>query len=448
MRVHVLGVCGTFMAGVALLARELGHEVAGSDKGCYEPMAGQLRRAGVRWKAPRGGQLPPADLHIVGNAVSRGDPQLEAILRRGLPHCSGPEWLQREVLARRAKVVMVAGTHGKTTTSTMLVHVLERLGWRPGYLVGGLPAGGLPSARLGGKKVAVVEADEYDTACWDKRPKFAHYRADVAVLTNVEFDHADIYPDLAAVKRQFALLPRYLKPGGCLLRNARDRHSRAAVAPAPWYELAAYSDPQGLAIARKSLRDRRRGRDRRLPAAPPPGAHNRLNFLAAAAACERLGIPLAAAAAALADYELPARRLQRLAAAPCLLYDDFAHHPTAIAATLATLRELHPAQRITALLEPGSNTMRMGRWRTRLAPALRAADRVRVYAAGLDWDVAAALRPLGKRARIETDAARLQAELLRELRAGEVVVMLSNGSFGGLRETLPRALARIKKLPQ
>ena len=445
MRVHVLGVCGTFMAGVALLARELGHEVTGSDAGCYEPMKGQLARAGVKRLGGYAGRLPPADLYIVGNAISRGNPQLEKILAAGRPYCSGPEWLQREFLARQRQVVAVAGTHGKTTTSAMLVHALEGLGLDPGYLVGGMLAGQRPSARLGAGKIAVVEADEYDSACWDKRPKFAHYRPDLAIVTNIEFDHADIYPDLAAVQHQFALLPRYLKPGGRMLINARDRRSQRTFTPAAWFELLAYNQRGGLGFRGADLVDSETGtRWRDAASSLPPGVHNRSNALACLQACASLTqSDLGACLQALRGCELPARRLQQLRrTGSWTLYDDFAHHPTAIAATLAALQEMHPQGRLTAIFEPRSRTMLMGRWRQRLAPALAPAARVYAHEpANLDWSLRAALRPLARRARVFAEVDALREAVVKEARAGDVMVMLSNGDFSGLRASLPRALA-------
>ncbi len=433
------------MAGAALLARELGHEVTGSDAGCYEPMKGQLARAGVKRLGGYAGRLPPADLYVVGNAISRGNPQLEKILAAGRPYCSGPAWLQREFLARQRQVVAVAGTHGKTTTSAMLVQALEGLGLDPGYLVGGMLAGQRPSARLGGGKIAVVEADEYDSACWDKRPKFAHYRPDLTIVTNIEFDHADIYPDLAAVQHQFALLPRYLKPGGRMLINARDRRSQRTFAPAEWFELLAYNQRAGLGFRGADLVDSETGtRWRDAAAGLPPGAHNRSNALACLQACASLTQSgLNACLQALRGCELPARRLQQLRrTGNWTLYDDFAHHPTAIAATLAALQEMHPQGRLTAIFEPRSRTMLMGRWRQRLAPALAPAARVYAHEpANLGWSLRAALRPLARRARVFAEVDALREAVVKEARAGDVMVMLSNGDFSGLRTALPRALA-------
>lgn len=442
MKVHVLGVCGTFMGGVAQLAVARGHAVSGTDASFYEPMASQLRAAGIDCASQ-----PLADLrghavdeYVVGNVISRGNQDAEAILAAGTPFVSGPAWLAREVLAQVPDVVAVAGTHGKTTTTAMIIHILEQCGRDPGYLVGGVPRRGAPSARLGGGGCFVVEADEYDTAFWDKRPKFIHYWAKVAVLNNVEFDHADIYPDLASIERQFALLPRQVRPGGTVVANWADELVRRAIPARPWHGVVRFNDPVGLHWAGTELRDGAAvlGTATHLPV----GRHNQANALAALAACRALGVAMPEALVALATFVLPSRRMEVIhSAGGVIVLDDFAHHPTAIRATIATLAEAYPATRLLVALEPCSNTMRAGHWQDELAGCLAGADRVYVLATGLEWDPAVALAPLGDRVLVCADVGVLHDALVAELVAGDVLALLSNGDFGGLRQDLPKALA-------
>ncbi len=442
MRVHVLGVCGTFMGGVAQIASALGSEVEGSDAAFYEPMAGLLDAAGVKLHEGFDASCSdrPADLYVVGNVVRRGNPLFEDACRSGRPFASGPQWVADSFLSANDRVVAVAGTHGKTTTSAMAVHILEEAGLSPGYLVGGVLANGR-SAAAGAGKVAVVEADEYDTALFDKRPKFTHYWADVTVLNNVEFDHADIYPDLDAVMRQFRLLPRHVRAGGTVVANWADANVREAVPDAPWHATVRTNDPGGWSVDGDAVRGPG-GASFPLPALPP-GRHVRDNFLAALAACEAVGVPPERSAEAMAGFRLPMRRMQVIhSGGGVTVIDDFAHHPTSIALTIEAAREALDGGELAVLFEPRSNTMRAGRWRGSLATSLRGADRVLALSDGLDWDLESELWPLGAKARVFGDAGKLEeAALGIASKGGVTLLMLSNGDFCGLRSSLPRKLA-------
>ena len=446
MRVHVLGICGTFMGGVAQLARALGDEVSGSDVAAWPPMGEQLARAGI---AVREGYEPahlepPPDLVVIGNALSRGNPAVEHVLDAGLPYVSGPQWLAERVLRGR-EVIAVAGTHGKTTTASLVAWILERAGLAPGFLVGGVPAGFGVSARLGAGRHFVVEADEYDTAFFDKRAKFVHYRPRIAVLNNLEYDHADIYPDLAAIQRQFHHLVRTVPGTGRILAAAGDAALDEVLAMGCWTPVERYGvEAEGAAggaewSARLAADDGSRFAilHRGSPVAEVAwrlrGRHNVHNALAAVAAAAAAGVPAAEAARALEDFAGVRRRLELLGeAGGVAVYDDFAHHPTAIAATLAALRAAGGGP-VVAVLEPRSNTMRMGVHRAALAEALAAADAVVAYAPpDLGWDLAAALAPLGARARVAGSVEAVAEAALAAAVAGARVVVMSNGGFGGV----------------
>jgi len=449
MHLHILGICGTFMGGLAALAREAGHRVTGCDAGVYPPMSDQLRALGIDliegW-SPDQIALKP-DVYVVGNVVSRGNPLMEAILDAGAPYTSGPQWLAEHVLAGR-HVLAVAGTHGKTTTTAMLTWVLEQAGQQPGFLVGGVPQNFGVSARLGQPDAPfVIEADEYDTAFFDKRSKFVHYRPRTAVLNNLEFDHADIFPDLGAIETQFHHLVRTVPASGRLVVNAREESLQRVLDRGCWSEvlrfgarreepgvLRARGEPHDFDVLRGSLK---LGRvDWSLL-----GEHNQLNALAAIGAAEHVGVAPDAAASALGSFRNVRRRLElRGEAGGVAVYDDFAHHPTAIHTTIDGLRRKVGPARILAVFEPRSNTMKRGDMAALLPWALEEADLAFCHAAGLDWDAAAALAPLGPQAQVCADIDSLVAAVRRAAQPGDHVLCMSNGGFGGIHGRLLQAL--------
>ncbi|RME34910.1 MAG: UDP-N-acetylmuramate:L-alanyl-gamma-D-glutamyl-meso-diaminopimelate ligase, partial [Gammaproteobacteria bacterium] len=452
MRLHILGICGTFMGGLALLARSLGHEVRGSDRNVYPPMSDQLREQGIELlEGDDPAHLEPApDRVIIGNALSRGHPQVEAVLDRGLPYTSGPQWLAEEVLAGRW-VLAVSGTHGKTTTSSLLAHLLQAGGLEPGFLIGGVPLDFGVSARLGGSPFFVVEADEYDSAFFDKRSKFVHYRPRTLVINNIEYDHADIFPDLASIQRQFYHLVRTVPGSGLILRRQPDAAIDQTLALGCWSEVAGFSTgEQAKWRAEALVRDWSRFRVFHEGEAIGDcewsliGRFNAENALAAIAAARHAGVPPSVALPALTGFRGVRRRLELLGEpAGVRVYDDFAHHPTAIAATLEALRERVGEARIIAVLEPRSNTMRAGVHRETLAGALALADRVLLYRPqGLEWDLEAATATLPARS-VHRDTAEIIERLRRECRRGDHVVILSNGGFEGLHRRLLTALAQL-----
>jgi UDP-N-acetylmuramate: L-alanyl-gamma-D-glutamyl-meso-diaminopimelate ligase len=449
MHLHILGICGTFMGSLAAIAREAGHRVTGCDAGVYPPMSDQLRALGIDliegWSADQLVLKP--DVFVVGNVVTRGNALMEAILDAGAPYTSGPQWLADQVLRGR-HVLAVAGTHGKTTTTAMLAWILDQAGLQPGFLIGGVPMNFGVSARLGAGPSFVIEADEYDTAFFDKRSKFVHYRPRTAILNNLEFDHADIFPDLAAIETQFHHLVRTVPSQGRLVVNAREEALVRVLARGCWSEvqhfggrkeepgvLRARGDPHDFDVLRGSLR---------LAHVDWPllGEHNQLNALAAIAAAEHVGVEAAVAAAALARFENVRRRLElRGSAGGVSVYDDFAHHPTAIRTTIDGLRRKVGDARILAVFEPRSNTMKRGDMAALLPWSLEEADLAFCHAADLGWDAAAALAPLGDRVQVFDE---LEA-LLRAVRAaaqpGDHVLCMSNGGFGGVHGKLLAQLA-------
>jgi UDP-N-acetylmuramate: L-alanyl-gamma-D-glutamyl-meso-diaminopimelate ligase len=450
MHIHIIGICGTFMGGIAGLAKAAGHRVTGCDREVYPPMSEELARLGIEvtegWDP---GQLEPApDMVVIGNVMSRGNPLVEAVLEQGLPYTSGPAWLAEHVLAGR-RVLAVAGTHGKTTTSSLLAWILEASGLEPGFLIGGVPLDFGASARLGGSDLFVVEADEYDTAFFDKRAKFVHYRPRVAVLNNLEYDHADIYADMAAIRWQFHQLIRTVPGGGRLVVRAGDAELAETLAMGCWTPVETFAaggeadwrvdfgpDGEGISLTAP-------GGERLQDDWPLAGEHNLENTAAAVAAAAAVGVEPAAALAAVARFRGVRRRLELAAEGGGIrVYDDFAHHPTAIARTLAGLRRREPEARIVVALEPRSNTMRLGVHRETLAGSLAGADRVFVFAPdGLEWDLAAALASLGDRATLAGDYGEMAEGVLREVAAGDILVLMSNGGFGGLRERVVAALS-------
>jgi UDP-N-acetylmuramate: L-alanyl-gamma-D-glutamyl-meso-diaminopimelate ligase len=455
MHVHILGISGTFMGGVAALAKAAGHRVTGSDRNVYPPMSTQLTALGIELiEGFEAAQLTPRpDVVVVGNVMTRGLPVIEALLESDIALTSGPQWLAREVLQGRW-VLAVAGTHGKTTTASLLAWILEYAGLGPGFLIGGVPANFATSARLGNAPFFVIEADEYDTAFFDKRAKFVHYRPRTLILNNLEFDHADIYDDVAAIERQFHHLIRILPGSGRIIWNAADARLRHTLAMGSWTPCEGFASAASAADALWRSRpangvtdgscfevlegDRVHGEVRW----PLIGDHNVDNALAALAAARHAGVPLAQAIEALGSFKGIARRMQlRGEVGGITIYDDFAHHPTAIQTTLAGLRARVKDARIVAVLEPRSHTMRAGVHRDTLAPAFAAADEVWLYAPpDLGWDVNAVLAGLGERGRARHELASLSADLARTLRPGDHVLVMSNGSFGGLHERLLEAL--------
>jgi UDP-N-acetylmuramate: L-alanyl-gamma-D-glutamyl-meso-diaminopimelate ligase len=453
MRVHILGICGTFMGGIAAIAKAAGHEVSGSDQNVYPPMSTQLEQLGIALEQGYDQKHvdPDLDCVVVGNALSRGKPVVEALLDSGVPYYSGPQWLAENVL-RDKWVLAVSGTHGKTTTTSMLAWILEYAGLDPGFLIGGIPRNFDISARLGGSKYFVVEADEYDTAFFDKRAKFVHYRPRTLVINNIEYDHADIYPDVDAILWQFHQLVRTVPGNGLILANGRDPNVDKLRARGVWTPVETFS-ARGEAdwtAAYESIGERSRfevkRRGSRLGAVlwALLGEHNLENALAALAAALHVGVPADVALAALGEFSGVKRRLEKRGEfAGIALYEDFAHHPTAIATTLAGLKSVGTAKRIVAVMEPRSNTMRMGVHRDTLAESFAGADRLFVLGADdMGWDVQAAFAPLGAKASVAANVDDLLAALLVELRAGDHVVLMSNGGFQGLPLKLERALER------
>jgi UDP-N-acetylmuramate: L-alanyl-gamma-D-glutamyl-meso-diaminopimelate ligase len=456
MHVHILGICGTFMGGLAALARAAGFTVTGSDRNVYPPMSTQLESLGIALtEGFEAAQLMPApDMVVVGNVMTRGQPVIEALLESRLPYMSGPEWLARTLLKNRW-VLAVAGTHGKTTTASLLAWILEDAGRDPGFLIGGVPANFGASARSGREPFFVIEADEYDTAFFDKRAKFVHYHPRTVILNNLEYDHADIYPDVAAIQRQFHHLVRIVPGSGRIIWNAADARLQETLAMGCWTPLEGFAlsaHGQALWSARPVPGTEDFSRFEVLEGGRPRGsvhwsligAHNVENALAAIAAARHAGVELPKALAALEGFQGIARRMQlRGEVNGISVYDDFAHHPTAIATTIDGLRRRAGDARILAVLEPRSHTMRMGVHRHTLPGALAGADEVWLYTpADLGWDAATVLGALGGRGHASGDIDALARELARAARPGDQVLIMSNGGFGGLHEKLLAALRR------
>ncbi|MEK7321473.1 MAG: UDP-N-acetylmuramate:L-alanyl-gamma-D-glutamyl-meso-diaminopimelate ligase [Pseudomonadota bacterium] len=450
MHIHILGICGTFMGGIALLAREMGLRVTGSDANVYPPMSTQLEAHGIGlMQGFEAAHLEPApDLVVIGNALSRGNAAVEYVLNRGIPYTSGPAFLADVVLKDRW-VLAVAGTHGKTTTSGMLAWILEYAGLRPGFLIGGVPNNFGVSARLGDAPFFVVEADEYDTAFFDKRSKFVHYRPRTVILNNLEFDHADIFPDLAAIQRQFHHLVRTVPGGGLIVAPRHDDNLKEMLAQGCWtaVEYFAVGDDSEWSVHDKMPDGGRfavhwQGQRKGVVEWELMGDHNVHNALAAIAAARHAGVTPEHAIAALAEFRNVKRRMeQRAQVNGITVYDDFAHHPTAIATTLAGLRRRVGGARIIAVLEPRSNTMRLGVHREELAPSLAGADAVFLYQpADLRWDVREVARAVGSRAQVCGDIPALVREIAALARPGDHVLIMSNGAFGGLHDKLAEAL--------
>jgi UDP-N-acetylmuramate: L-alanyl-gamma-D-glutamyl-meso-diaminopimelate ligase len=452
--IHILGICGTFMGGIALLARELGCRVTGSDASVYPPMSTQLRAAGIDLKE---GYLaehlqPRPDCVVVGNAMTRGNPAVEHVLNEGIPYTSGPQWLAEKLLHHRW-VLAVSGTHGKTTTSSMLAWIMEYAGLKPGFLVGGVPGNFGVSARMGESDFFVVEADEYDTAFFDKRSKFVHYRPRTLSINNMEFDHADIFDDLAAIQRQFHHLVRCVPGNGSIVyphgvaaveetlaQGCWTPTVSLAVGPgsgADWHAELCSTDGSSFSLQRSEA-------EKVTVRWPLCGRHNVENALSAAAAAHHAGVPLAVSAEALESFSGVKRRLELLGeVAGIAVYDDFAHHPTAIATTLQGLRARNDGGRLIALLEPRSNTMRMGQHREQLAASTREADLVYWFQPeGLDWSLDSVIEASPVPAVLASDVDDLVDRVLADARAGDQVVIMSNGGFAGIHDKLLARLAQ------
>ncbi len=451
--IHILGICGTFMGGIALLARERGYRVTGSDANVYPPMSTQLEAAGIELMEGYAAEhLQPApDQVVVGNAMTRGNPAIEYMLNQGLNYISGPQWLAEHLLHDKW-VLAVSGTHGKTTTSSLLAWILEYAGMQPGFLIGGVPANFGQSARSGGSDFFVVEADEYDTAFFDKRSKFVHYRPRTVVINNLEFDHADIFPDLGAIQRQFHHLVRTVPGEGVIVHPAAVPAVDEVLAQGCWTPTATFAI-EGEADWRAELLQadgsafELLGPDGQLQRVDWGylGRHNIENALAAVAAARHVGVPPAVAAAALAEFRGVKRRLELLGSpGDVYVYDDFAHHPTAIATTLQGLRAHVGQGRVIALVEPRSNTMRMGGHRAQLAAATAAADAVYWFQPeGMDWSLEGVVESSPVPARLFSDVAELARTVAANARAGDRVVIMSNGSFGGVHQRVLRELESV-----
>jgi UDP-N-acetylmuramate: L-alanyl-gamma-D-glutamyl-meso-diaminopimelate ligase len=443
VHIHILGICGTFMGGLAQLAQAAGHRVSGCDANVYPPMSDQLTAAGMTLIEGFGAdQLNVApDLWIIGNVVTRGNPLMEAILDRHLPFVSGPQWLAEHVLRGR-HVLAVAGTHGKTTTTSMLAWILQEAGLEPGFLVGGVPQDFGRSAQAGRGPHFVIEADEYDTAFFDKRSKFIHYLPDTAILNNLEFDHADIFADLAAIETQFHHLVRTLASKARIVAHGGDEAVARVLVRGCWSELERFGgDGEWQIGAEPPYMVTRRGVPVGCLELELPGPHNRMNALAAIAAAQHVGIEPETALAALARFGGVKRRLElRGIAAGVSVIDDFAHHPTAIRESIGALRERRPGQRIVAILEPRSNTMKQGATRAQLPGSLAEADRVYCYSGGVGWNVAEAMLPLGERASVHADLENMVEAIVAAAVEGDQLLVMSNGGFGGIHARLLQRL--------
>ncbi|MCF8147451.1 MAG: UDP-N-acetylmuramate:L-alanyl-gamma-D-glutamyl-meso-diaminopimelate ligase [Sulfuritalea sp.] len=469
MHIHILGICGTFMGGLAALAREAGHRVTGCDSGVYPPMSDQLRSLGIELIEGFGAEqmaLQP-DMFVVGNVISRARnsdtspkfPLMEAILDAGAPYTSGPQWLAEHVLQGR-HVLAVAGTHGKTTTTAMLAWILESAGLQPGFLVGGVPLNFGVSARLGQGKTFVIEADEYDTAFFDKRSKFVHYRPRTAVLNNLEFDHADIFDDLAAIERQFHHLVRTVPSTGRLVVNGLEESLTRVVSQGCWSELRTFGasvsdfnavgEPHDFTVTHQ-------GKPLAHVQWSLGGVHNQLNALAAITAADHVGVTPAQSAQALARFENVKRRMEVRARIPfppvssnaaalaetsdaVTIYDDFAHHPTAIRTTVNGLRRRIGSARILAVFEPRSNTMKLGAMKAQLPWSLEEVDLAFCHTGGLGWDAAEALQSMGGKALCAPTIDALAAQVASHVRAGDHILCMSNGGFGGIHQKLAQLL--------
>lgn len=452
MHIHILGICGTFMGGLAVLARSAGHRVTGCDANVYPPMSTQLEAQGIElivgYDAAQADLAP--DLFVVGNAISRGNPLLEAILDRNLAYVSGPQWLSDNILRGRW-VLAVAGTHGKTTTTSLLTWILEEAGLNPSFLVGGVPQGLDISARLTDSPFFVIEADEYDTAFCDKRSKFVHYHPRTAILNNLEFDHADIFADLAAIETQFHHLVRTVPASGLIVSNAADANLPRVLSRGCWTPIEAFEAAVGAEKGWRTQSGTVAGSFEVILDGASVGIvskfalsgdHNRANALAALIAARHAGVPLPVGIKALESFAGIKRRMEvRGVVRGVTVIDDFAHHPTAIRLTIAGLRQKIGKARILAVLEPRSNTMKLGTMKAQLPCSLKEADLVFCYAENLGWNAAEALGPLGEIARCFEQLGELVAAVTSQAHAGDYILVMSNGGFGGVHQKLLAAMA-------
>lgn len=454
MHIHILGICGTFMGSLAVLAKELGHTVTGSDANVYPPMSTQLEAQGIRlMQGYDAAHLNPApDLVIIGNAMSRGNTAVEYVLNTGIPYTSGPAWLASAVLQSR-HVIAIAGTHGKTTTTTMVAWILEQAELSPGFLIGGVPLGFAASARLGGGDFFVVEADEYDSAFFDKRSKFIHYAPKTAILNNLEFDHADIFDDLDAIKKQFHHFVRTVPGNGRIIAPANDANIQDVLSKGCWTLVENFSvgsrhvkadwwaeliKPDG-----SEFKVYRGETYLGTVAWAMTGEHSVNNGLAAIIAAEQAGVKPAQACAALSCFPGVKRRMELLGTPNNIaVYDDFAHHPTAIATTLAGLRNKVGAAKIFAIIEPRSNTMRLGAHKENLPQSVRDASEVLWYQpAGLSWDLDTVIANSTVPAQLFSSLEAIQEYIKAQARPGDHIVVMSNGGFGGIHQKLITALS-------
>lgn len=450
MHIHILGICGTFMGGIAVLARQAGHKVTGSDANVYPPMSTQLESQGIElMQGYKAEHLGEQDVVVVGNVMSRGNEAIEHILNKNIPYTSGPQWLSENVLKDKW-VLAVAGTHGKTTTSSILAWILEYAGLNPGFLIGGVPANFGISARLGESPFFVVEADEYDTAFFDKRSKFVHYHPRTAILNNLEFDHADIFEDLNAIKKQFHHLVRTVPGEGMVVFNGDEKNIADVLKAGCWSEQAEFSAKPtenthaNVWTIHNVSADGRcfdvfyKQEKQGTVKGHLLGPHNRMNALSAIIAARHVGVPVEQSIAALAEFKGVKRRMEVIGEKNNkTVYDDFAHHPTAITETLQGLRDAVGEAKIWAVLEPRSNTMRLGVFKKQLAPSLALADEVILFQpADVDWDMQSVVDGLGEKAQLMRSIDDVVGLLAKQTRAGDHILIMSNGAFGGIHHKI------------
>lgn len=446
MHIHIVGICGTFMGGIAQLAKALGIRVSGCDAAVYPPMSEQLKEAGIdliEGYDPDQLKLKP-DLFIIGNAISRGNPLLERILNSGAPYTSGPQWLAENILWKK-KVLAVAGTHGKTTTSSMLTWILEKAGLKPSFLIGGVPNNYHRSARLTDSPYFVIEADEYDTAFFDKRSKFVHYRPWVAILNNLEYDHADIFPNIEAIQRQFHHLVRTIPSEGRIIYNGDSNALKEVLEMGVWTPAESFgtSDSDDWQLREyEGSRLFSGAKEIGIVPSPLPGKHNKLNTIAAIAAAAAINVPVQEALYHMDSFSGVKRRLEvKGVVGGVKVIDDFAHHPTAIEETLKAQRSVQSGGRIIAVLEPRSNTMKLGSMKDKLPGSLDYADEIICYQSpAVHWNVAQALRPLGSKVHVFTDLEQVVDAAVKFAKPADTILVMSNGGFGGIHEKLLAAL--------
>jgi len=460
LKIHILGICGTFMGGIAVLAKQAGHEVSGCDANVYPPMSTQLEEQGISLSEGFYASDIPDDVDevVVGNAMSRGNEVVEYVLNKNISYSSGPEWLAKHVLNERW-VLAVAGTHGKTTTSSMLAWMLQYAGLNPGFLIGGIPANFGLSARIGDMPFFVVEADEYDTAFFDKRSKFVHYHPRTAVLNNLEFDHADIFEDLDAIKKQFHHFVRTIPGDGLIVKNGGDENIEAVLEQGCWSEVAAFHkthDPEHSNDDWSLGETSPDGKNFAVLLDGKPvasvnwsihGLHNRMNALAAIAAAQHAGVPVELSCEALSGFKGIKRRLEVIGVVNDItVYDDFAHHPTAIEETLTAMKEVQGKGKLFAVLEPRSNTMRMGVHKESLSDSWQQADEICLYQPeGLDWNLNDVIAQSKKPADVFSSTDKIIEHLLSEVASGDHILIMSNGGFEGIHGRLLAALAGAMK---